>query len=349
MNNQNIQKRETIFFFSLFLGVLLFNYFIFKPFLSILFLALTFSIFLYPLHKLLLRKITNSKSLSAFITIFIFVIFVLTPVIFLGKQAFFQARNIYESLIHNNVSEVDVLIFTVENLVQKVFPDFTINTQSYASTFFSWMSDNLTDIVFGTLSVVINLILFLVAIFFFIRDGKGFTDEVIKLSPMRDIYDREIISKISNTVNSVIKGTIVVSVVQGVLAGVGLYIFSVPNASLWGAISAVCAVVPGLGTSIVIIPSVIYLLFIGNTPYAIGLLVWGGLLVGTIDNFLNPYIIKSKTKIHSMLILFSVLGGIAFFGPEGFIFGPVIVSVLVSFVGIYKSSLLNSDKVDFIP
>jgi predicted PurR-regulated permease PerM len=241
------------------------------------------------------------------------------------------------------------LVLTIENIVQKIFPDFSINTASYAQSIFSWMTDNFTDIVFGTLTIVIDLILFLIATFFFIRDGRYFVDELTSLSPMRDGYDREIISKVSGTINSVIKGTLTVSIIQGVLVGIGLSIFSVPNAVLWGAISAVCAVVPGLGTGLILIPSVIYLLFIGNTPYAIGLIIWGGLLVGTIDNFLSPYIIKSKTKIHSMLILFSVLGGIALFGPEGFIFGPVIVSILVSFVGIYKSSLLEDSKVDFIP
>ena len=349
MNNQNIQKKETLFFFTLLLGVIILNYFLFKPFLSILFLAITFSIFLYPLHRFILSKITSNKSFSAFLTIFLSFVFILTPIIFLGKEAFFQARGIYESLTHNNVSEVDVLVLTIENIVQKVFPDFSINTVSYVQSIFSWMTDNFTDIVFGTLTIVIDLILFLIATFFFIRDGRYFVDELTSLSPMRDGYDREIISKVSGTINSVIKGTLTVSIIQGVLVGIGLSIFSVPNAVLWGAVSAVCAVVPGLGTGLILIPSVIYLLFIGNTPYAIGLIIWGGLLVGTIDNFLNPYIIKSKTKIHSMLILFSVLGGIALFGPEGFIFGPVIVSILVSFVGIYKSSLLEDSKVDFIP
>ncbi len=349
MNNQNIQKKETIFFFGLFFGVIVLNYFLFKPFISILFLAITFSVFLYPLNKFILSKFFSNKSLSAFVTIILFVIFILAPLIFLGKQAFFQARDIYDNLANNNVNEVDVLVFTVENIIQKIFPDFTINTQSYAETFFSFMTNNFTDIVFGTLTIVIDLVLFLVATFFFIRDGKSFIEEMVKLSPMRDSYDREIIVKISNTVNSVIKGTLIISVVQGFLVGLGLYIFGIPNASLWGAVSAVCAVVPGLGTSIVIVPSVIYLLFVGNTPYALGLLLWGAILVGSIDNFLNPYIIRSRTKIHSLLILFSVLGGIALFGPEGFIFGPVIVSLLVAFVGIYKSSLLNNNSVDFIP
>ena len=349
MDNQNIQKKETLFFFGLFIGIIILNYFLFKPFLSILFLSITFSIFLHPVYRFILEKVTKRPSFSAFLTILLSFIFILTPVIFLGKQAFFQAKDIYISFSQNNVNEVDVLVLTIESIVQRVFPDFSINTASYANSVFSWMTDNFTDIVFGTLTIVIDLILFLMASFFFIRDGRYFVDQLILISPMRDSYDKEIISKVSSTVNSVIKGTLLVSVIQGILVGIGLYIFNVPNAVLWGAISAICAVVPGLGTGLIVIPSVIYLFFIGNTPYAIGLIIWGALLVGMIDNFLNPYIIRSKTKIHSMLILFSVLGGISFFGPEGFIFGPVIVSILVSFVSIYKSSLLNSNKVDFIP
>ena len=161
------------------------------------------------------------------------------------------------------------------------------------------------------------------------------------LSPLNNEYDEHIISKIKQTVFSTVQGVILIAIVQGILAGLGMIIFGVPNAVLWGSVSAVASLVPGLGTAIVFIPAVAYMFIIGNTAFAIGLLLWGFIIVGLVDNFLGPYLYSRGSQIHQLIMLFAVLGGIAFFGPLGFIFGPIIVALFFSLIEIYQTLILN--------
>ena len=144
-------------------------------------------------------------------------------------------------------------------------------------------------------------------------------------------------------INGVIKGYLLVAVIQGSLMGIGLAIFGVPSPALWGVIAAIGALTPTLGTSIVSIPAVIFLFVSGHTGEAIGLTVWSLALVGMIDNFLNPYIVGNKIKIPPFLILFSVLGGLSLLGPVGILIGPLAVSLLYTLISIYRSEFQHHD------
>jgi predicted PurR-regulated permease PerM len=118
----------------------------------------------------------------------------------------------------------------------------------------------------------------------------------------------------------------------------------VPSALLWGGVTVIAALVPGVGTSLVIIPGVLYLFFTGDTTHAVGLLFWGVACVGLIDNILGPKLIEKNINIHPLLILLSVLGGIAFFGVIGFILGPIVLSFLFTLFQIYKPIILKETR-----
>jgi len=126
-----------------------------------------------------------------------------------------------------------------------------------------------------------------------------------------------------------------IAIIQGLLSGAGFFIFGVPNPALWGIIAAICALVPGFGTSLVLVPAIIYLFFAGTGAAAIGLALWGALLVGLVDNFLSPILMQRGINIHPLFILFSIIGGLAFFGPSGFIMGPLFLSLLFTLFDIY--------------
>jgi predicted PurR-regulated permease PerM len=107
---------------------------------------------------------------------------------------------------------------------------------------------------------------------------------------------------------------------------------------LWGSFAVVAALIPGFGTALVIVPGVIYLFFASTTLHAIGLLIWGILGVGLIDNYLGPLLVNRGVHIHPFLILLSVMGGLVFFGPIGFIAGPLLVALLFALLEIYKTT-----------
>ncbi|MEK7227860.1 MAG: AI-2E family transporter, partial [Patescibacteria group bacterium] len=121
----------------------------------------------------------------------------------------------------------------------------------------------------------------------------------------------------------------------------GLTIFQVPNAALWGVFAAVASLVPTVGTALVSIPVILFLLIVERTGAAIGFAVWAMVLVGSIDNFLNPYFVGKKIAIHPLLVLFSVLGGLVLMGPIGILVGPLAISFLYALSSVYKTEVVS--------
>lgn len=338
----NKNKVEIMFFGLLFAVIVTLMFFVFKPFFTTLFLAATFSIVLFPLYKKILALSGGREVASSLLSILIGLVFVMIPVTFLGQEAFEQAHQLYIKLATNNVSEFDYLARLIEGPVRQFIPEFTLNIDQYVEYALGWVTDNFKDVLFQTLTVIADVFLIILSMFFFLKDGERILDKLIRLSPLHDSYDRELLQKTTATIGTVVKGTLLIALVQGFLAGLGLFIFGVPNAALWGAVAALCAFVPGLGTALVVVPSIIYLFVIGNIPFAIGLSAWGMLLVGMIDNILGPYLYKQGTRLHPLIVLFAVLGGISFFGPEGVFLGPVIASLFVSLVHIYEKMVIGN-------
>jgi predicted PurR-regulated permease PerM len=201
-----------------------------------------------------------------------------------------------------------------------------------------WAFSNLDTVFSGASKIVLAVFIMLLALFYLLRDGRELKRQIIALSPLGDDDDNRIFKKLEQTIYSIFAGSILVGLIQGVLTGIGFAIFGVPNPALWGSIAAVSALIPGIGTSLVMVPGVLYLFFTGSTTPAIGLLIWGVLAVGLIDNFLGPIFINRGVKIHPFLILLSVLGGLIFFGPVGFVLGPIILAFLFALLDIYRAS-----------
>jgi predicted PurR-regulated permease PerM len=187
--------------------------------------------------------------------------------------------------------------------------------------------------------VVLKFFLLIIAFYFFLRDGTRLRRVAVELSPLGDEYDEQIIGKVKQTINSVVKGFLLVAIVQGVLVGIGLAIFGVPKAALWGSAAVFSALVPGVGTALITIPAVIYLWAMGKVLAAIGLFVWAALLVGLVDNLLAPVLYSRGGVSHPFLMFLAVFGGLSLFGPVGFILGPIFLSLLFALVEIYRRGI----------
>lgn len=161
---------------------------------------------------------------------------------------------------------------------------------------------------------------------------------VVSWSPLQDSDDKMIFGKLERAIDSVVKGKLLIALIQGALTAFGFLMFGVPNAALWGMVAAVSALIPAIGTALVIAPAVAFLFLNGAVGGAVGLVVWGVGVVSIIDNVLGPKLMGRGLQLHSFVILLSVLGGIAFFGPVGFILGPLTVSLLFALMDIYFSS-----------
>ncbi len=330
---------EHIFFFAILGFSALLVWKLFAPFMGALALAAIVVTVCYPVHTRIFQRMPTSPTSASLLSLLFISTVVVAPLAFLSSLILREALSIY-SIIESSerVSFVESLT-AVELFIQKVIPSFSFDVASVIQQTASFVVTHFVGLFTATASTIFLFFIALIASFYFFRDGKYFTKYLIQLSPLRDSYDEKILERLAIAVRTVAVGTVFVAMVQGVLTALGLTIFGFDRAILWGCIAAVGALVPGVGTSIVFIPAVLYLIITGAHVSAVLVALWGVIAVGLIDNMLGPYVMSRGNNVHPFLILLSVLGGIVSFGPIGFILGPVVLSLFLVLLEIYHSHI----------
>ncbi|MEK9195663.1 MAG: AI-2E family transporter [Patescibacteria group bacterium] len=335
----NHQKSELYFLIFLLIGILVLTFFIFKPFLYALILAMVFATVFKPLHRRMLIITHQKRSLAALLATVSVLIIVIAPIAFLGMQVFRETTQLYVVLTQNGgAANLSHGLQNAVGSLQRFIPvpiEFSFDLNQYARQGLSWLLGQLGPFFANVTKAMLGTFIFLVALYYLFKDGKKLKKTVIALSPLQDNHDEAIFNKLVMAVNSVIKGSLAVAMVQGILTAVGFTIFGVPHAALWGSVAAIAALIPGIGTALVLLPAILYLFFIGDVFFAIGLFLWGMIAVGLVDNFLGPKLIERGVQLHPFLILLSILGGIGFFGPIGFLLGPLVLSLLFALFEVY--------------
>ncbi len=337
------QTSELVFFYIL-LGVVgYFAFMIMQPYLTALFLAAVLAVMFLPLFRLFVRKMRGNRTAAALSTVFLVLAAVLIPVIYVGSLMFEEVLGIYNSLDQSNFDPAVLRQWfgQIEIVIQHVVPGFHFQHDIYAymigylQGILAWAGNNLSVFVSGLVGFLFEIFIIIIAMFFFYRDGEKLKEFAIKWSPLADTYDESIISKLDVAISSVIKGALTVALAQGLMVGVGFSIFHVPNPVLWGVVGSVAALVPFVGTTLITIPAVAILYFSGSTVAAMGLLIWSLTCVGLADNVLGPMLIKRGVHIHPLFILLSVFGGLVYFGPIGFLAGPIVMAFFFALLDIY--------------
>ncbi len=338
------RRLQQYFFFALFAIAAVLLFFILKPFLSPLFLAFAVAVIFRPLFRRILRSVGNRPSVAALTTVVIICLAVLVPLILIGTLLFNEVWNVYQHMTQAGgaATIIDTAIGNVQSYLREISPTITFSSQSYLNNFFAWIISHLDSFFSGFLHIGLQLFIMLLALFFILRDGGSIKKKYILFSPLADGDDEIIIKSVTTAIVSVVRGSLTVAVIQGILTGIGFFIFGIPNAILWGTVASICSLVPGIGTAITIVPGILYLFFSSKVPQAVGLLIWGGVAVGLIDNIIGPYLVRRGVRIHQFLILLSALGGVIFFGPIGFIVGPIILSVFHELIALYPKVADNT-------
>ncbi len=335
----NHQKSELYFLLILLAGIFVLAFLIFKPFLYALILAMVFATVFEPVHKRVLAITRERKSLAAFLATVSVLIVVVAPLALLGIQIFQEATGLYSALtLNGDAADLSHGIGnTIQNLTRfsPVPIEFSVDVNQYLKQGLSWLLQHLGPLFANVAKVIVGVFIFLIALYYLFKDGRKLKAAVVALSPLQDIHDETIFNKLALAINSVIKGNLTVALVQGILTAIGFAIFGVPNATLWGSVAVITALIPGIGTALVLFPAILYLFFSGETIFAVGLLLWGITAVGLVDNFLGPKLVERGMRLHPFLILLSILGGMGFFGPLGFLLGPLVLSLLFALLEIY--------------
>jgi predicted PurR-regulated permease PerM len=330
------------FFFGLLIVGLLFAIFLLWPFLKVIILAMVLSVVLYPVYSFFLRRVSRgNKWVASFLTILVFLIVICVPLFFISKSVIHQTQDILTFL--TTPGKTASIVDGFNNFIKTHFSWVPVDLDSYATNFAQRTAASLGSIISVVLSTLLSLLLLILTLFYFLKDGGEWNSTLVSLSPLSKQSTQKIFNKLKAAMNGVMKGYLLVAIAQGTLMGIGLWIFGVPNPALWGVLTGLASLVPTIGTALVSIPSAIYLFVSGHVGAGIGFVIWATCAVGLVDNLLNPFIVGRSVEIHPMLILFSVLGGVALMGPIGIVLGPLAISFVFAVMSVYSSEIRHEE------
>jgi len=335
-------KRLELIIFSasiVILSVLMF--FVFRPFLGIIVLAGVLSVLFHPLNERLVRFFRGKRTLVACMLVIVAFVFLIVPIMFFGLQIFQEAQGFFSLTQVDQGQYLQSFQQNADTLVQHFVPSFSLNLSGSIDAALAFVSANMGSLLSQTANVFFQVFFLLLALFFFLRDGTAMLDSFVSLSPFGKEQNKKVIDSTSQMITSVIRGTLFVGLIRLVLITIAFYLLGIPNALLWGTIGGVIAMVPGLGTFFVIVPACLYLLLYGNIFLAIGMALFGILIFFFIDNVLSTRFFGRGLHVQPPFILFSIIGGVIFFGPLGFIFGPIVLSLFISTIHVYRILVLH--------
>jgi predicted PurR-regulated permease PerM len=306
--------------------------------------GILFAYIFYPLHRFLTRKIKNEFLSSLFICIGLILIivgiFALTfGVIFRESINFFlflQKADLAQ--IFRNILPAFISSSTVSDSVAS-----SLNT--YISGLIANYIHNFTAALSDLPSILIQLSVVIFTFFFGLKDGRKAIEYIKSLSLFKKETEEKFFKQFRDITSSVLIGHIVVGVIQGLMAGLGYFVFGVPNAILLTVITVIAAIIPVVGPWLVWVPVDIYLFGTGNTSAGLGLLIYGLVIISWIDNVIRSMIVSRKTQLNTGIVMIGMFGGLFAFGFIGLIIGPLILAYVLLVIEVLRKSTVSEDLI----
>ena len=328
---------------------------------TVLFLAVTWPFFkplllgallaglFHPLYRWITRLLGGRQSLGAAVTLLVLLVLGLGPIsAFLGivlQQALTMSD---QALPWLNQHLGAATTFNVQEWVVKRSPALAKYMPSQeqlleqvgtvAKTTGAFLVGFASRMTATTFAFLIDLFVMLYAMFFFFRDGHRILERIFYYTPLSDEDETRMFTQFASITRATVKGTLVIGIIQGGLAGIAFWVAGIEGAALWGTIMTVLSIIPGIGAALVWVPAIIILFITGQNLTAILLAAWCAAVVGTVDNFLRPVLVGRDAKMPDLLILIGTLGGLFLFGPIGFIVGPIVCGLFLTVWDIYGTT-----------
>jgi len=338
----DFQKVRTKFFFGLILIFAVAFFYIIAPYSYPIFWAAIFAIMFYPLYKFVLQHI-KMPSLSAGITTVIAFVAVLLPLFGVGMLLIREASDLYTEITNTEqLMSLEGIQGSASSLpyigpyIEENLDQITANITTGAKNVSIWIVKNLGTITQSSFQFFFMLFIMFYTLFYFLKDGKEILHKLLYLSPLGDEYEEMLYERFTSTARATLKGTFIIGGIQGTLGGILFWLTGIEGALIWGVLMIFLSIIPAAGSALVWVPAGIIMLLLGNTWEGLTILLFGGLVISTIDNLLRPALVGRDIQMHSLLVLFSTLGGITIFGITGFVIGPVITALFLSIITIYE-------------
>lgn len=332
-----------VLFCSLYLA-----YLILQPFLHILIFAIVLATAFHPTQVRLSRLYRGRKNLAALTIVFIITFVIVLPVFLftsaLVNQGLQSINQMNEWIKAGNLNKLahDERLVTFLARIQERLPFLELEKMNLANSlleiskgFGQYFLSKGATILGNVATLVSHFFIMIFVVFYVLRDGKEMIHQARLLSPLKTEQEDRIINGIHVVGGSVLLGTLATAAFQGLVGGIGLAIVGIPGL-FWGTVMGFSSLIPIVGTSLVWIPSAVYLILLGKMKYAVFLVAWNILLVGSIDNFLRPFLMGGEGRMSPFYVFLAIIGGVQYFGLVGILYGPLILSFAMIMLYIYQ-------------
>jgi predicted PurR-regulated permease PerM len=348
-NSINLPGLEDKTFLFLVVAVSLVFAWMLWPYFGAILWATVLAIVFAPAFRRLSRSMRGKRTLAALIMLVIIVMIVILPVTLITALLLQEGFSVYERIQSGefNIGQYFKQIFdTLPAWVTDLLDRFELTNLGLMQERLSgglvktsqFFANQALKIGQNTFDFIVDLCIVLYLLFFLLRDGDGLTRRIKDAIPLYPNQQRDLFNKFTAVIRSTIKGTVVVAIVQGALGGLILWALGVHAPLLWAALMAVLSLLPAVGSALVWLPVAIYFLVTGAIWRGIVLIAFGVLVIGLVDNLLRPVLVGKETKIPDYVVLVATLGGIAVFGINGFVIGPVIAAMFMAAWDIFSAS-----------
>lgn len=309
------------------------------------FLAIVF----WPLHLKLVAGLRNRNGWAAFASLALIVVIVILPLGLVAASVTQEASALVERVRAGDIQigaylqkVIDALPAWVHGLLERfgLANLGLMQKKLVASVGQSGQALTAQAFIIGqnTLDFVVSFFVMLYMVFFLLRDGRSLADGIARAIPLRADHTQRLLAQFSTVVRATVKGNVVVALIQGALGALAFWVLGLPGPMLWGAVMALLSLLPAVGAALVWGPVAAYFLFTGEIARGVGLAAWGVLVIGLVDNVLRPVLVGKDTRMPDYLVLVATLGGIAVFGLNGFVIGPVIAAMFLVAWDLFASA-----------
>jgi predicted PurR-regulated permease PerM len=336
------QLRRTVLIISAAVITVIFVMMI-RGFLMAILMAGITSALANPLYRRFERWYRGRRGLASISTLLVIVLLIIIPLGGLLGIVAAQAFKVGQSItpwIQQQLADPSGLAGVLEKLpfYEQIAPyqqEILTRVGELVASVSQFLISGLSSATVMTVNFLLQFFIFLYTLYFFLMDGDKLLDKIMYYLPLEDKDERRMLDKFTSVTRATLKGTAVIGILQGGLAGLAFVAVGIPSAVFWGTIMVVLSIIPGIGSGLVWAPAAIILAATGHTGQAIGLAVFCGLVVGSLDNILRPRLVGKDTQLPELLIFFGTLGGLVFFGVLGVVIGPIVAALFVTIWEIY--------------
>jgi predicted PurR-regulated permease PerM len=301
-----------------------------------LFLAIVF----WPMHARC-QGMVGRPSLAALLTLLSIIVIVILPLTLVSVSVVQEASVLYQKTKSGELQPgqylqqvLDAMPAWAQSILQRFgvsdIPALGRRVGELLSSSSQFITTTLLGFGQNTLNFVVSFFIMLYVLFFLLRDGTTLSRQVAQAVPLRRVQTEELLRQFAAVVRATVKGNVAVALIQGGLGGIAFWYLGVPGAVLWGAFMALLSLLPAIGAALVWGPVALYKMFTGDIASGIGLVVWGTLVIGLVDNIVRPMLVGRETRLPDYVVLVATVGGIGLFGLNGFVIGPVIAAMFIA-------------------